>query len=75
MAATGVICEFNPFHDGHAYLLSRMRESVGEAGCVVCLMSGRFVQRGEAAMADPCTQSNPRPTSKQDYINLLRACL
>jgi predicted nucleotidyltransferase len=53
MAATGVICEFNPFHDGHAYLLSRMRESVGEAGCVVCLMSGRFVQRGEAAMADP----------------------
>ena len=53
MRASGVICEFNPFHNGHAYLLSRMRELVGDEGCVVCLMSGRFVQRGEAAMADP----------------------
>ncbi len=53
MRASGVICEFNPFHSGHAYLLSRMRKQVGEEGCVVCLMSGRFVQRGEAAVADP----------------------
>ncbi len=53
MRASGVICEFNPFHAGHAYLLSRMRELAGEQGCVVALMSGRFVQRGEAAMADP----------------------
>lgn len=53
MRASGVICEFNPFHDGHAYLLSRMREQVGDGGCVVCLMSGRFVQRGEVAVADP----------------------
>lgn len=53
MSASGVICEFNPFHSGHAYLLSRMREAVGDEGCVICLMSGRFVQRGEAAIADP----------------------
>ena len=53
MRTAGVICEFNPFHSGHAYLLSRMREAVGEDGCVICLMSGRFVQRGEPAMADP----------------------
>ena len=53
MRASGVICEFNPFHNGHAYLLSRMRREVGEDGVVICLMSGRFVQRGEAAMADP----------------------
>ena len=53
MGISGVICEFNPFHNGHAYLLSRMREAVGGEGCVICLMSGRFVQRGEAAVADP----------------------
>ena len=53
MRSSGVICEFNPFHGGHAYLLSRMREQVGDGGCVVCVMSGRFVQRGEVAMADP----------------------
>ncbi len=53
MRVSGVICEFNPFHNGHAYLLSRMRELTGPDGCVICAMSGRFVQRGEAAMADP----------------------
>lgn len=29
----------------------------------------------KAAVADPCNQGNPRPTSEQDYVNLLRACL
>lgn len=53
MKTAGVICEFNPFHNGHAYLLARMREKVGAEGCVICVMSGRFVQRGEPAMADP----------------------
>ncbi len=53
MQAIGVICEFNPFHEGHAYLLRRARETVGPDGCVVCAMSGRFVQRGTAAIADP----------------------
>ena len=52
-AAAGVICEFNPFHNGHKRLLSAMREAVGEDGCVVCVMSGLFVQRGTPAVADP----------------------
>lgn len=51
--SAGVICEFNPFHNGHARLLTAMREAVGEDGCVLCLMSGRFVQRGTPALADP----------------------
>ena len=52
MRASGVICEFNPFHAGHAYLLSRMRELVGEEGLVVCAMSGRFVQRGRVPLRE-----------------------
>ena len=51
--AAGVVCEFNPFHNGHRRLLAAMREAVGENGCVVCVMSGRFVQRGTPAIADP----------------------
>ena len=53
MRAIGVICEFNPLHAGHVYLLRRMREAVGDEGCVIAVMSGRFVQRGEAASFDP----------------------
>ncbi len=53
MRSIGVICEFNPFHTGHAYLLARMREAVGGNGCVICALSGRFIQRGASAMFDP----------------------
>ena len=45
MRVSGVICEFNPFHSGHAYLLSRMRELAGEDGLVVCAMSGGIMKR------------------------------
>lgn len=51
MKTAGVICECNPFHEGHRYLLARARE--GGAETVIALMSGCFVQRGEAAVLDP----------------------
>ena len=43
-----VICEYNPFHAGHAYHLAQTR-SLG-ATHIVAIMSGSFVQRGEPAM-------------------------
>lgn len=45
----GVICEFDPFHNGHARLLRLLREATGCDG-VICAMSGSFTQRGEAAL-------------------------
>lgn len=51
--AAGVICEFNPFHNGHVRLLRAVRGALGDGVCIVCVMSGRFVQRGEPAAADP----------------------
>lgn len=68
MRVSGVICEFNPFHNGHAYLLSRMREQVGEDGCVVCVMSGQFVQRGEAALADPYLRAETALAGGADLV-------
>lgn len=46
----GIICEFNPFHSGHAHIIDSAVSNGADA--VVCLMSGNFVQRGEAAIAD-----------------------
>jgi len=54
MKIVGVVSEFNPFHKGHEYLLSRLRE--GGAELVICVMSGDFVQRGEPAFADKYTR-------------------
>ncbi|MGN0814255.1 MAG: nucleotidyltransferase family protein [Candidatus Coproplasma sp.] len=49
MKICAIICEFNPFHNGHAYLLDRAR---AESGCdfLLCVMSGSFTQRGEIAI-------------------------
>ena len=52
MKTTGIICEFNPLHLGHARLLRLARTHVGEDGGIVCLMSGNFVQRGAPAVFD-----------------------
>ena len=45
----GVICEYNPFHKGHAYQLQKARDITG-AQVMVCVMSGPFTQRGDAAI-------------------------
>ncbi len=44
---TGIVCEYNPFHNGHLYQIQRAK-AMG-ADKIVCVMSGNFVQRGECA--------------------------
>ncbi len=51
MKTAGIICECNPLHAGHLYLLEQARASGADA--VIAVMSGCFVQRAEAAVADP----------------------
>ena len=51
MYVAGVVAEYNPFHQGHEYMLSQVREILGDDTIIVCAMSGSFVQRGECALA------------------------
>ena len=46
MTVTGIIAEFNPFHNGHKYLLEQAK------GLKIVAMSGNFMQRGEPAIVD-----------------------
>lgn len=46
-----IICEYNPFHNGHSYQIQRIREIIPDA-TVVCIMSGNIVQRGDFAFLD-----------------------
>ncbi len=48
MITGAVICEFNPFHNGHKYLLDFMRKD--GCDCIVCVMSTSFTQRGDVAV-------------------------
>ena len=51
MRVVGIIAEYNPLHNGHIYHLERAKALSGADYCIVVL-SGNFVQRGEAACTD-----------------------
>ena len=66
MRIAGVICECNPPHAGHLYLLERARQDGAEL--VICVMSGCFVQRGEAAVADAYARAEILVRSGADVV-------
>ncbi|MGL4337461.1 MAG: nucleotidyltransferase family protein, partial [Turicibacter sp.] len=49
MKATGLIVEYNPFHNGHLYHLEESKQQTN-ADVIVVVMSGHFTQRGEPAV-------------------------
>ncbi len=48
MKISGIICEYNPFHNGHLYHINETRKN--GATHIVAVMSGNFVQRGDVAV-------------------------
>lgn len=50
MNICGIVAEYNPFHNGHAYQIAQTRARLGADCAVVAVMSGNFVQRGEYAV-------------------------
>lgn len=51
MKITGLITEYNPFHNGHLYHIQKARETT-QCDLLICVMSGHFVQRGEPTILD-----------------------
>lgn len=68
MEICGVICEYNPFHNGHKKQFRLIRESLGEDSAIVCLMSGNYVQRGAPAIFDKSLRAAAALESGADLI-------
>lgn len=51
MKACGLIVEYNPFHNGHQYHVNEAKKATN-ADCMIAVMSGSFLQRGEPAIID-----------------------
>lgn len=67
MKTVGIVCEYNPFHRGHGRQLGLLREQYPEAA-LVCLMSGRFVQRGEPAVFDRSVRAEAALLAGADLV-------
>lgn len=57
MKKLAIISEFNPFHNGHKYLINKAKE-ITETDLAISLMSGDFVQRGEASLIDKYSRAD-----------------
>jgi predicted nucleotidyltransferase len=67
LKATGIIVEYNPFHNGHLHHSTKAREKSG-ADVVIAVMSGQFLQRGEPAFADKWTRTEMALASGIDIV-------
>lgn len=66
MKISSLICEYNPFHNGHKYMLEKMREN----GCeyIIACMSGNFTQRGDLAIFDKYSRTG---TALENGVDLV----
>ena len=56
MTTIGIICEYDPFHRGHAHQFAEIRRIFPDAA-IICLMSGCFTQRGLPALFSPSVRA------------------
>ncbi len=67
MSIIGIICEYNPPHNGHAYQISELRRRFPDA-VIVCAMSGCFVQRGTPAIIAPGARARAATALGADVV-------
>ncbi|MBE5938964.1 MAG: nucleotidyltransferase family protein [Lachnospiraceae bacterium] len=57
MKVTGIVCEYNPFHSGHKYMIDQIKTQY-PSDYIIAIMSGNYVQRGVPAFMDKYTRAN-----------------
>lgn len=72
MNVTGIIAEYNPFHNGHAYHLREAKKQT-DADYLIVAMSGDFLQRGVPAIVDKHTRARMALLSGADLVLELSA--
>ena len=66
MKTAGIIAEFNPFHNGHRYIIETIKNTVADS--VIAVMSGSFVQRGGPAVTDKWTRARAALDAGADLV-------
>lgn len=66
MKVASVICEYNPFHNGHKFLNDEIKKSYADA--LVCIMSTSFTQRGDIAIHDKFSRAKTALENGADLV-------
>lgn len=62
----GIVCEYNPFHTGHAYQIRQVKSLTEKP--VVCVMSGGFTQRAEPACRNKLLRAGDAVKNGADIV-------
>lgn len=73
MSTVGIIAEYNPFHNGHAYQIKKAKELTG-ASDVIIIMSGNYVQRGTPSIIDKHSRASHAIQNGASLIIELPVC-
>lgn len=68
MKICGIVAEYNPFHNGHAYHCAETRRILGQDTAIAAVMSGNFVQRGGFAVLDKYRRAAMAVTAGADLV-------
>lgn len=68
MRILGIVAEYNPFHYGHKLHIEESKKAIAHDTAVVCVMSGDFVQRGEAAVFSKYARAEAAVKSGADLV-------
>ena len=63
----GIVCEYNPFHNGHLYHLEQAKKVTG-SNYSVAILSGNFTQRGSSAIVDKWSRTEMALKSGVDLV-------
>ncbi len=66
MNICGIVCEYNPFHNGHLYQIEETKRRGADG--IVCVMSGNFVQRGDFAIMPKSARALTAIASGADVV-------
>lgn len=67
MKTVGIIAEYNPFHNGHAYQIAKAKEMTEADYCIIA-MCGDFVQRGAPALTEKYTRAEAALRNGADLV-------
>ena len=66
MVVAGIVAEYNPFHNGHAYQIEATRAA--GATHIAAVLSGNFVQRGGPACTPKSVRANAAIACGADLV-------
>ncbi|MCQ2530889.1 MAG: nucleotidyltransferase family protein [Lachnospiraceae bacterium] len=73
MKVTGIIAEYNPFHNGHEYHLAETRKRL-KSDYIIVVMSGNYVQRGAPTIIDKYSRAEMALKAGADLVLELPTC-